>query len=84
MTKPVVMFCQPTPADGYEYDPTSDPDSTACYLALAAEDTRAAIGHLQLACDDSRVDLSLRVALDALRDALTAIEAEMEAGDAQP
>lgn len=62
-----------------------DPDSTACYLALSAEDIRTAIGHLELACDDSRVDASVRrVALDALRDALTAVEAEMEANNAQP
>lgn len=76
---PPLAVCQQAPT------PTPDPDSTMAYLALSAEEIRAAIGHLELVCGDSRVDCSVRrVALDALRDALTAVEAEMEAGHARP
>ena len=66
--------------------PAPDPDSTPAYLAMAGEEVTCAIRHLELACADSRVDASVRrKALGALRDALTAIEAEMEArnGDAR-
>lgn len=78
---PRVMFCQPSPADGYAYDPTPDPDAAACYRALAREDIKRAIQHVLLTASDT---LAACVALDALHDALTAIEAEMEAGHAHP
>ena len=72
--------CQQAP------DAESTPDDTPAYLAMAGEEVTCAIHHLELACADSRVDASVRrKALGALRDALTAIEAEMEArnGDAR-
>ena len=65
--------CQQAP------DAESTPDDTPAYLAMAGEEVTCAIHHLELACADSRVDASVRKALDALRDALTAVEAEMEA-----
>lgn len=74
---PAMATCQQAP------DAESPADDALAYLALAVEETRAAIGHLELACADSRVDHSVRAALDALRDALTAIEAELEARHAE-
>lgn len=78
-SKPPMSACQEA------LEPESTSDDAPAYLAMAAEEITCAIGHLELACDDSRVDASVRrVALDALRDALTAVEAELEANNAQP
>lgn len=77
-SKPPMATCQQSP------DAESAPDDTPAYLAMAAEEVACAIRHLELACADSRVDASVRrAALDALRDALTAIEAELEASNAE-
>ena len=72
---PAMATCQQSP----DAESTSDPDSAVDHLAFAMEDIQSASTHLTLATADSRVDRSVRKALDALRDALTAVEAEMEA-----
>lgn len=58
-------------------------DSTPTHLHEAYMAVKRAITHLEAICRDSRIDVSVRhKALDALRDAQTAIEAECEAGHA--
>ncbi len=71
---PAMSACQEAPAT------ESAPDDTRCYLALAREDTQHAIRHMATMDTDT---FARQVALDALRDALTAIEAEMGVFDAQ-
>ena len=56
------------------------PDDTPAYLTLAREDVQRAIRHMEASTDT----FARQVALDALHDALTAIEAEMEQANAQP
>ncbi len=66
--EPLMPACQEAPAT------ESAPDDTPAYLALAREDTQRAIGHLEASDTDT---FACQVALDALHDALTAIEAQM-------
>ena len=85
MTKPPrVMFCQPSPADGYEpSDGTPDPDSAVVQMALAVADLDSAIEHVKNAAhDDARLCEFLAVIRRALRGQRDALEAEVKS--AQP
>lgn len=69
---PELLICQ------QPYAPNMD--STPAHLHEAYMAVKRAITHLEAIQRDSRVDVSVRhKALDALRDAQTAIEAECEA-----
>lgn len=78
MKTPRVMFCNPSPADGYEPSVTPDPDSAAVNLALCVADLESAIQHLTKAIkDDPALDETLDVYRERLRGIRPAIEAEM-------